>query len=282
MSRFDSARARNEKRLEEGLGWEHHSKDGSSSNLEERQLLVPKDSTKSKVDNNTPERELVADLFQSNAHHSWYKTHPSLPPEKRGKRHRHRMIYNLNQFRHWWKTSRLLVRVAGAFVCVWLVENWDLMASWKIAKHRQFKKAWKFAKYIGRGGTVKPFLAGVQPFTRTIRLILAIARALEARVDHRMTEVGFAEAFAFIGNRCSRYWARHLTDWMTQHAMLPLAVWLEWKHARPFIIMMGFIRAILPFLSSFQGSRFGRQVVSMVQESRARTNNTCSSMILLD
>jgi hypothetical protein len=30
--------------------------------------------------------------------------------------------------------------------------------------------------------------------TRTIRIVLAVARALEARVDNRMFEVGMAEA----------------------------------------------------------------------------------------
>lgn len=34
------------------------------------------------------------------------KTNPKLPPELRYKRHRNIYIYKLNQFRHWWKTSR--------------------------------------------------------------------------------------------------------------------------------------------------------------------------------
>lgn len=34
------------------------------------------------------------------------KTNPKLPPEVRYKRHRNYYIFKLNQFRHWWKTSR--------------------------------------------------------------------------------------------------------------------------------------------------------------------------------
>jgi hypothetical protein len=34
------------------------------------------------------------------------KTNPKLPPEARYKRHRNYSIFKLNQFRHWWKTSR--------------------------------------------------------------------------------------------------------------------------------------------------------------------------------
>ena len=43
------------------------------------------------------------------------KTHPMYPPIKRFKRHRNFYIYMINEFRHWWKTSRLLVRVSGGY-----------------------------------------------------------------------------------------------------------------------------------------------------------------------
>lgn len=50
-------------------------------------------------------------------------------------------------------------------------------------------------KQLGRGGPIKLFFDEVQPFTRTLRLVLALARALEARVDNRFYEVGIAEAW---------------------------------------------------------------------------------------
>ena len=45
-----------------------------------------------------------------------YKTHPTRTPIKRFKRHRNYYIWCLNEFRHWWKTSRLLVRLSGGYV----------------------------------------------------------------------------------------------------------------------------------------------------------------------
>ena len=44
------------------------------------------------------------------------KTHPTRTPIKRFKRHRNYYIWCLNEFRHWWKTSRLLVRLSGGYV----------------------------------------------------------------------------------------------------------------------------------------------------------------------
>jgi polyphosphate kinase 2 (PPK2 family) len=149
-------------------------------------------------------------------------------------------------------------------------------------------------KHIGRGGPNQDFLQGVKPFTRTIRIFLAVARALEARDDNRLLEVGVAETLAFMGNRCFRYWARHLTDMATLYVAFPIsavyiAPYLDQK-SRPVIVLMGLVRvtcfgmtilieasmyfqidtsnfllsvktrAILPFASSFQGSAFGRKL----------------------
>lgn len=58
---------------------------------------------------------------------------------------------------------------------------------------KEGKLAAKLAKRIGQGGPMKQFLNEVQPFTRTIRAGLAIARAVEAKVDNRLYEVGVAE-----------------------------------------------------------------------------------------
>jgi polyphosphate kinase 2 (PPK2 family) len=69
---------------------------------------------------------------------------------------------------------------------------------------------------------------------------------------------------AFMGNRCFRYGTRHFTDWITTVAAFPIsgaviAPYLDQK-SRPVILCMGFLRAVLPFASSFQGSRLGRQL----------------------
>ena len=164
----------------------------------------------------------------------------------------------------------MLVRLAGAGVYSAIPLNWTTMATWDVTEGRkQLKAAYKQMKRVGQGGVIRPFLQYVHPFTRTIRLILAIARAWEARVDNRLYEVGLAEAFAFMGNRCSRYWARQFVDWATKAIMLPLwslMVVLPFDfdaQSRPIIIFMGIMRAILPFAASFQGSRIGRQLVRM-------------------
>lgn len=67
-----------------------------------------------------------------------------------------------------------------------------------------------------------------------------------------------------MGNRCSRWIARKGVDNATASIMLPLsakfiAPYLD-QNSRPVIVTMGFIRAILPFAFSFQGSRIGRQL----------------------
>jgi hypothetical protein len=104
----------------------------------------------------------------------------------------------------------------------------------------------------------------IHPFTRTLRIFIACARAWEARVDNRFYEVGIAEGMAFMGNRCFRYWARHFTDLASAYIVFPIsgrfiAPYLE-QQSRPVIVIMGLIRAVLPFVSSYFGSAFGRQL----------------------
>lgn len=67
-----------------------------------------------------------------------------------------------------------------------------------------------------------------------------------------------------MGNRSFRWFARHLVDESTKNFFLPfsaefIAPYLD-QNSRPVIVTLGFLRAILPFLMSFQGSRFGRQL----------------------
>lgn len=210
-------------------------------------------------------RLLVYALFTvRHAHHQHPNTIPSLCPETRGTRHRHPIVNDINEFRHWWKTSRLLVRLVGSYEWCNDTINWTMMGIYNVSKHKQAHRALKHEKAMGRGGPNRDFLSNVHPFTRTLRLSIAICRGLEARVDNRLAEVGLAEAMAFIGNRCFRYWARHWTDHSTSYIMLPLsakfiAPYLDQK-SRPVIVTMGLLRAILPFTMSFFGSALGRKL----------------------
>jgi hypothetical protein len=67
-----------------------------------------------------------------------------------------------------------------------------------------------------------------------------------------------------MGNRCSRWIARTGVDAVTASVMFPLGLKLIAPHldqnSRPIIVAMGFLRAVLPFALSFQGSRIGRQL----------------------
>jgi polyphosphate kinase 2 (PPK2 family) len=170
----------------------------------------------------------------------------------------------LNKVRHWWKTSRLLLRLAGGLMFCYDDLNWAMMQAYDVSKKKQAKQALKVVKRIGQGGPIRPFLQDVHPFTRSLRIVLAVARAWEAKVDNRLYEVGIAETFAFIGNRCSRYWARDFVDWSAKFIAFPLSAVVIAPYisvqSRPVIVVMGFLRAILPFVASFQGSRLGRQL----------------------
>lgn len=215
-------------------------------------------------------RYLIANLFarkQSTLNaHLYPKTIPTIPPEKRGKRHRAANFRRMNDFRHWWKTSRLLVRIAGSLCFAFVYYNWsDILPLLAVQKHKSIKAAVKVEKVIGQGGKNRPFLKGVQPFTRTMRLYMAINRGIEASVDNRFWEVLIAEALAFMGNRSLRWWARHVVDWCCKYIIFPITmVYLDGQGNKELvweaiIFGMGMVRAILPFASSFVGSRIGRQ-----------------------
>lgn len=223
--------------------------------------------------NDYSNRYLIANLFARKAstlqQQLYPKTIPTKPPEKRGKRHRAAYFRRLNDFRHWWKTSRLLVRIAGSLCFAFVYYNWSQVLPLLVSqKHKGIKAAVKVEKAIGHGGKNRPFLKGVQPLTRTMRLYMAIQRGFEASVDNRFWEVLIAEALAFMGNRSLRWWARHVVDACCKYFVFPsvmmflgkgtnVNVSTTWWEA--VIFTMGMIRAVLPFASSFVGSRIGRQ-----------------------
>ena len=95
------------------------------------------------------------------------KTNPKRPPEKRFRRHRNYYVYQLNQFRHWWKTSRLLVRLSGGYEYCLNIENWDAMSQYLVSKRKQARRALKSMKAIGRGGPSRDFLQQVQPVSNS-------------------------------------------------------------------------------------------------------------------
>jgi hypothetical protein len=91
----------------------------------ERELLIGKPNlVPDKV--NVVLAELIYKLFVEPHHHSHNhpRSTPYLPPQKRYSRHRNFWVFQLNQFRHWWKTSRLLVRLSGGYCWLMIPENW--------------------------------------------------------------------------------------------------------------------------------------------------------------
>lgn len=204
---------------------------------------------------------------QCYSNNTYLKSIPTYPPEERFKRHRDHRFRMLNNFRHWWKTSRLLVRLAGAYVWCRYIFKWKSVTTGKTnGKQKVFKTTLKAVKSIGRGGSSERFLNDVHPMTRSLRLVMAFGRAMEASVDNRFWEVLVAEAMAFMGNRSARWWARHITDTFCKYLLFPtyfkfFSKSIEFVHTlEVLIIFMGLVRAILPFASSFIGSRIGRQV----------------------
>ena len=114
---------------------------------------------------------------------------------------------------------------------------------------------------------MRGFLKDVQPFTRTIRIVVATWRWIEAAPCRRL-EVGVEELSAFVGNRCSRILSRLCVDALSYYVIFPTIHWLLrkdvlWFHRdtynpAPIIIALGVLRAIAPYGASFQGSRLGR------------------------
>jgi hypothetical protein len=196
---------------------------------------------------------------------STIKSVPAFAPYMRDKRNRSIGLIRINDFRHWWKLSRLLVRLAGLYVYTQDEEVWERMVGIKIMKAKGPKKALKLIKRLGQGGPVRAFLKDVQPFTRFIRIVVAAWRYFEASKCRR-TEVGVEEAMAFVGNRVSRYLARDAVDALAAYIVIPVVQNLiengyvdkhDWHPATVFVIL-GVMRAVSPFAASFQGSRLGR------------------------
>jgi hypothetical protein len=119
--------------------------------------------------------EVIVALFINGQHghdlHEHPKTSPPMCPETRFKRHRNYYIWTLNQFRHWWKTSRLLVRLSGGYENCLDPLKWEAMGTYVVSKRKQGKMALRSMKAIGRGGPSSDFLKTVKPVSgRIIKL----------------------------------------------------------------------------------------------------------------
>mmetsp|Transcript_18891 Transcript_18891/g.27399 ORF Transcript_18891/g.27399 Transcript_18891/m.27399 type:complete len:903 (+) Transcript_18891:110-2818(+) len=197
---------------------------------------------------------------------------PIKAPYRRRQRHRSFKLFWINEFRHWWKSSRLLVRLAGLECSA--QTNWSVAVDTKISlislnlhKRKGPKLGLKLVKYLGRGGVMSSFLKSVQPFTRCVRILVATWRWVEAAPCRRW-QVGVEEMTAFVGNRCSRLFSRSLVDWFSLYCVFPLIniclqndiLWFQPQTYNPgvVVIILGVLRAIAPYGASFQGSRLGR------------------------
>ena len=148
-------------------------------------------------------------------------------------------------------------------------ETHDAIETLNLMKRKGPKLAAKLVKRMGQGGPMRPFLKASQPFTRTVRIVCAIWRFVEATRPRRV-EVGFREGMGFLGNRCSRYFARLFMDSLTKDVLLPGIVMMiemgalsktDWY--APYILpFFGALRALVPWAASFQGSRLGRALTA--------------------
>lgn len=125
------------------------------------------------------------------------KTIPYEAPYRRFARHRSFRLWWLNEFRHWWKSSRLLVRLAGLETFASNPTTWKQLTTVNILYRRGFKTAFKLGKRLGQGGVMRAFLKLAQPFTRTIRLVVAAWRWIEASKPRR-AEVGVVRIFSLL------------------------------------------------------------------------------------
>mmetsp|Transcript_28893 Transcript_28893/g.48498 ORF Transcript_28893/g.48498 Transcript_28893/m.48498 type:complete len:544 (-) Transcript_28893:13-1644(-) len=193
------------------------------------------------------------------------KSAPKNAPYSRMAKNRSYSLYWINQFRHWWKWCRLVVRLAALYAYTQDATNWNRIITADLLRKKGPKITLKLIRRLSQGGPIRPFLKNVQPFTRCVRILVAVWRTIEA-ARCRRREVRLAELLAFFCNRCARALARDAVDIFSEFILLPVIFFLidrqlvdhlHW-HQAWVIIIMGIVRAVAPFMASFQGSRFGR------------------------
>lgn len=197
--------------------------------------------------------------------YSSVKSIPPFAPYTRLARHRSFRLWWINEFRHWWKSARLLVRLAGLFCFALIDINWYKMCHLNLYKAKGITKGYKLVKKLGQGGVTRPFLKGVKIFTRALRILVGSWRYVESAQCRRL-EVGVEEFNAFFGNRISRWLARIAVDYFSYYLFFPFFAMLlqnsyipdSWWHPAAALVILGTLRACAPYAASFQGSRVGR------------------------
>jgi hypothetical protein len=126
---------------------------------------------------------------------STVKSLPAYAPFRRDARHRSFYLWWTNEFRHWWKSSRLLVRLAGLWTLAVTSTYIQKLSAIDVtrAASKNTQRALRLVKKLGRGGDLSAFLNAVQPLTRSLRIVVAVWRWMEAAQCRRL-EVGVEEA----------------------------------------------------------------------------------------
>lgn len=120
------------------------------------------------------------------------KSIPAFAPYRRMARHRSFFLWWTVEFRHWWKSSRLLVRIGGLDTLARDPIFWAKMVSINPLRYKSLKKMSKLVQRLGQGGPMRFFLRRVHPFTRSIRILVAAWRWIESAPCRRL-EVGLEE-----------------------------------------------------------------------------------------
>ena len=108
------------------------------------------------------------------------KSIPAFPPYCRKARHRSFYLWWTNEFRHWWKSSRLLVRLGGLDTHAHDPIVWAKMVSINPLRFKSLKKMYKLVKRLGQGGPMRWFLQRCHPFTRSLRILVGAWRWVES------------------------------------------------------------------------------------------------------
>ena len=122
------------------------------------------------------------------------KSIPAFAPYRRNARHRNFHLWWTNEFRHWWKSSRLLVRLAGLDTLARDPIVWAKMVSINPLRFKKLKKMYKIIKRLGQGGPMRSFLSRCHPFTRSLRILVGAWRWVESAQCRRL-EIGVEETF---------------------------------------------------------------------------------------
>jgi hypothetical protein len=117
-------------------------------------------------------------------------------------RHRSYFLWWTNQFRHWWKSSRLLVRLGGLSTYAHDAAAWAALVAISPLTHKSVRKAFKYYKHLGQGGPMRWFLKIVHPFTRGCRILVGAWRWVESAQCRRF-EVGVEEFMVSTSSLCT-------------------------------------------------------------------------------